>query len=54
MLGHERLDTTAIYSVLDTEEALERVQEKKPRFYRDDDMFKSRKSYTTFDGLAGI
>ena len=54
MLGHERLDTTAIYSVLDTEEALERVRTKKPKFYRDDEMFKSRKSYDNFDGLAGI
>ncbi len=54
MLGHERLDTTAIYSVLDTEEALERVRTKRPRFYRDDEMFKSRKSYDNFDGLAGI
>ena len=54
MLGHERLDTTAIYSVLDTEEALERVRTKRPKFYRDDEMFKSRKSYDNFDGLAGI
>ena len=54
MLGHERLDTTAIYSVLDTEEALERVREKKPKFYKDEEMFKSRKSYTNVNGLAGI
>ncbi len=54
MLGHERLDTTAIYSVLDTEEALERVQEKKPRFYRESERYKSPKSWDSLHGLAGI
>ena len=54
MLGHERLDTTAIYSVLDTEEALERVQEEKPRFYRESERYKSPKSWDSLHGLAGI
>ena len=54
MLGHERLDTTAIYHVLDTEEALERVKEKKPRFYRESERYKPPKSWDSLHGLAGI
>ena len=54
MLGHERLDTTAIYSVLDTEEGLERIRNKQPKFYKESERYKSPKSWDSLHGLAGI
>lgn len=34
MLGHANLSTTQVYSTLDSGEALERIQEKKPKFFK--------------------
>ena len=54
MLGHERLDTTAIYTVLDQQEAIEHIRDTNPKFFKEEKMFESPKSCTSFDGLAGI
>ena len=54
MLGHERLDTTAIYTVLDQQEAIENVRDTNQKFFKEEKMFESPKSCTSCDGLAGI
>ena len=51
MLGHSNLSTTQIYSTLDSGEAMERIREKKPKFYKSS----NRSNPCTFvNGLEGI
>ena len=54
MLGHEKLGTTGIYSVLDTGEAIERIRDKHPKFYGKDSGYKSGKPWEWSHGLEGI
>ena len=54
MLGHEKLGTTGIYSVLDTGEAIERIRDKHPKFYGKDSGYKSGKPREWSHGLEGI
>lgn len=54
MLGHERLDTTAIYTKLDSAEAIRRMHDQNPKLFKEDKMFKSPKSYDIVNVLAGI
>lgn len=53
MLGHEDLGTTQIYAELDTGEALERVMNKKVKFYKEGAEFKSPKPWDIVNGPAG-
>ena len=54
MLGHEDLDTTGIYSELDTGEALERMANKNVRFYKGVERFKSSKPCDIVNGPVGL
>ena len=54
MLGHEDLATTGIYSMMNTEEALERIRSKSIKFYNESSMFKSSKPCDIANGLKGI
>ena len=54
MLGHEDLATTGIYSMMNTEEALERIRSKSIKFYNESSMFKSSKPCDIANGLKGV
>ncbi len=54
MLGHENLGTTQIYAELSQEEAIQRISDKQPKFFREGKGFKPHKPRTTSDGPKGI
>ncbi len=53
MLGHENLGTTQIYAVLDSGEALERIEKKKLKFFTESKRYKSDQPCLLSNGLEG-